>query len=168
MKLNVTLENQLLPDIYAKYAPDNYRTNGMPTVNFPVNISDIPTGTVSLSVSLIDYDAVPVTGFPWIHWLAANLPVANIPENLRATGTATFGTNSTWHNVQKMGETANPDINQAYIGPMPPDKTHQYTLTVFALDTKLDLQDGFFLNELRNKSQNHVLATAIIDLPARA
>ncbi|MGO3364566.1 MAG: YbhB/YbcL family Raf kinase inhibitor-like protein, partial [Leuconostoc falkenbergense] len=33
MKLNVTLENQLLPDIYAKYAPDNYRTNGMPTVN---------------------------------------------------------------------------------------------------------------------------------------
>lgn len=168
MELHVELDNDLLPDKYAKYAPIDYRTNDMPTVNFPVIITDIPAGTQSLSVSLIDYDAVPVTGFPWIHWLAANLPVANIPENLRASGHAVSGTNSTWHMVQTTNETANPDINQAYIGPMPPDKTHNYTLTVFALDTKLNIQDGFFLNELRTKSNGHVLSIAMAELPARA
>lgn len=168
MKINVTLENGLIPDKYAKHAPMLYRTNDMPTVNFPVIIHDIPEGTKSLSVSLIDYDAVPVTGFPWIHWLAANLPVDDIPENLRATHKGISGTNSTWHMVKKANEPANPVINQAYIGPMPPDKTHNYTFSVFALDTTLDIEDGFFLNELRTKSNGHVLARAILELPARA
>lgn len=170
MQINVALENDLIPDKYAKYAPEKYRTKDMPTVNFPVNITDIPDGTKSLSVSLIDYDAIPVVGFPWIHWLAANLPVTDIPENLRATATghAVFGTNSTWHAVKTTDTPADPDLNQTYIGPMPPDKTHHYTLTVFALDTELDIKDGFFLNELRHKSQKHVLDIAIIELPARA
>ncbi|MGX4592387.1 YbhB/YbcL family Raf kinase inhibitor-like protein [Leuconostoc sp. JNUCC 76] len=168
MKIDVTLDNGFIPDKYAKYAPVDYRTNDMPTTNFPVEISNTPAGTQSLSVSLIDYDAVPVCGFPWIHWLAANLPVTNIPENLRATKRGTFGTNSTWHDVQKLGHPANASLNQSYIGPMPPDKAHNYTLTVFALDTKLDLQDGFFLNELRSKSMEHVLDIAILELPARA
>lgn len=85
MKLKVTLDhNGFIPDQYAKFAPDNYRYDGMPTVNFPVIITDIPKNAQSLSVSLIDYDAVPVGGFPWIHWLAANLPVTNIPEHLKA------------------------------------------------------------------------------------
>lgn len=167
MDIHVTLENGFIPDNYTKFAPNNYRTNDMPTVNFPVTITDIPEGTQSLSVSLIDYDAVPVTGFPWIHWLAANLPVSNIPENLRATKQGISGTNSTWHMVQKANEPENPDINQAYIGPMPPDQPHNYTLSVFALDTKLDIADGFFLNELRTKSNGHVLAMAISELPAR-
>lgn len=168
MKIDVKLDNGLIPDIYAKYAPDNYRTNDMPTVNFPIEVTNIPEGTQSLSVSLIDYDAVPVCGFPWIHWLAANLPVTNIPENLHGSHYGTSGTNSTWHDVQKSGKPADSNINQSYIGPMPPDKTHNYTLTVFALDTKLDLQNGFFLNELRSKSMTHVLDIAILELPARA
>ncbi|WP_252904380.1 hypothetical protein [Secundilactobacillus silagei] len=29
-----------------------------------------------MAISLIDYDAVPRTGFPFIHWLAANIPVS--------------------------------------------------------------------------------------------
>ncbi|MGX7052335.1 YbhB/YbcL family Raf kinase inhibitor-like protein [Leuconostoc palmae] len=168
MKLTVKLEDGFIPDKYAKYASQEYRTSNMPTVNFPITISEIPTGTKSLTVSLIDYDAVPVTGFPWIHWLAANLPVDSIPENLSETGLGVSGMNSTWHNVQKGGELPNPKINQAYIGPMPPDKTHDYTLTIFALDTVLDLQNGFFLNELRTKSKNHILAMEILELPARA
>lgn len=168
MQLTVPLENGLIPDKYAKFAPAKYRTQDMPTTNFPITITAIPDGTQSLSISLIDYDAIPVGGFPWIHWLAANVPVGNVPEDLRATGQSVSGTNSTWHFVQKCQQPANPAINQAYIGPMPPDTTHNYTLTVFALDTQLDLQDGFFLNELRTKSQGHVLDMAIVELPARA
>lgn len=93
MQLTVPLENGLIPDKYAKFAPAKYRTQDMPTTNFPITIMDIPDGTQSLSISLIDYDAIPVGGFPWIHWLAANVPVGNVPEDLRATGQAVSGTN---------------------------------------------------------------------------
>ena len=171
MKLKVTLDhNGFIPDQYAKFAPDNYRYDGMPTVNFPVIITDIPKNAQSLSVSLIDYDAVPVGGFPWIHWLAANLPVTNIPEHLKAHQLKNVidGTNSTWHDVKMNQAPENPEINQAYIGPMPPDKTHLYTLRVCALDTNLPLQNGFFLNDLRTQSAAHILASATLELPARS
>lgn len=168
MQLTVPLDNGFIPDKYAKFAPAAYRTHDMPTTSFPITITDIPAEAQSLSISLIDYDAIPVGGFPWIHWLAANVPVGHVSEDLRATGRTISGMNSTWHFVKKRNDPADPAINQAYIGPMPPDTTHNYTLTVFALDTQLDLQDGFFLNELRTKSQGHVLDMAIVELPARA
>ncbi|MGN1294344.1 YbhB/YbcL family Raf kinase inhibitor-like protein [Weissella soli] len=164
MKLSVELEHGLLPDKYGKFAGEEYRAFDVPVVNFPIEITDIPAGTQTLSVSLIDYDAVPVGGFPWIHWLAANLPVEDIAEDL-AHGSLTYvkGTNSFWSKVKD-----NPALTQAYIGPMPPDQTHNYTLSVFALDAELDLADGFFLNELRNASVGHVLDIALLDLPSRA
>ncbi len=37
MELHVELDNDLLPDKYAKYAPIDYRTNDMPTVKFSSN-----------------------------------------------------------------------------------------------------------------------------------
>lgn len=164
MKLSVELERGLLPDKYGKFAGEEYREFDAPVVNFPINITEIPAGTKTLSVSLIDYDAVPVGGFPWIHWLAANLPAESVPEDLAHGSIAyTKGTNSLWSKVKD-----NPALTQAYIGPMPPDKTHNYTLSVFALDTELDLADGFFLNDLRNASVGHVLEVALLDLPSRA
>ena len=82
MKIDVALDNNFIPDKYAKFAPDQYRLEDTPVVNFPIKVSDVPTGTESLSVVFIDYDSVPVAGFVWIHWLAANLPVGDIPEDL--------------------------------------------------------------------------------------
>nr|WP_297405972.1 hypothetical protein [uncultured Cetobacterium sp.] len=35
-----------------------------------------------------------------------------------------------------------------YGGPAPPDKEHTYSITFYALDTKLELESGFYLNEL--------------------
>ena len=40
----------------------------------------------------------------------------------------------------------------------PPDKTHLYEMHVFALDTLLDLQNGFFANDLFKAMKGHVLA----------
>lgn len=51
---------------------------------------------------------------------------------------------------------------------MPPDKTHDYTLKVFALDDQLDLTPGYFLNDFRRAINGHVLADASLDLPARS
>ena len=46
----------------------------------------IPKEARYLSRELIDYDTIPLIGFPFIHWLAANVPVTNeIPEDFSRT-----------------------------------------------------------------------------------
>lgn len=40
----------------------------------------------------------------------------------------------------------------------PPDQAHTYELHVFALDCLLDLEMGFYLNELYHKMEQHILA----------
>jgi len=165
MNLVVELDaNGLLPDKYAKFAPEEFRQAGVPVLNFPIKIEDVPAETKTLGITLIDYDAVPVGGFPWIHWLAANLPVADVQEDLAHSSVQyTHGTNSDWHN-----EKNSPVITQSYIGPMPPDQTHDYTLSVFALNEELPLSDGFFLNEFKRAIAGHILAEATLELPARS
>ncbi|MDR0899923.1 MAG: YbhB/YbcL family Raf kinase inhibitor-like protein [Lactobacillaceae bacterium] len=162
MKITVPRdENGLLPDQFGKFAqggPEN-------AVSFPIEVKGIPAGTQSLAITLIDYDAVPVSGFPWIHWLAANLPLGNIPENLDHSNVVySKGTNS----LYSVYKSDNPELTRKYVGPRPPDKIHYYELTVFAVDTKLDLQDGFFLNEFRNQINNHILDAATVNLPYRS
>lgn len=166
MNISVSFDdNGLLPDKYAKFAPAEYRKEDMPVVNFPIAITDIPASAQSLAVAVIDYDAIPVGGFPWIHWVAANLPISDVPEDLaNADITYVPGTNS-MYSVMKDG---NPEITQSYVGPMPPDQTHDYTLTVYAVDTTFDLQPGFFYNELRKDLVGHILAEASLELPARS
>ncbi len=44
-----------------------------------------------------------------------------------------------------------------YGGMGPPDKPHTYEICVFALDKILDLENGFYLNELYEAMENHVL-----------
>ncbi|MCM0582015.1 YbhB/YbcL family Raf kinase inhibitor-like protein [Weissella diestrammenae] len=165
MRVQVSLDSQgFIPDGYAKFAPESARMAGMPVINFPVQITGIPKKTKTLAVALIDYDAVPVGGFPWIHWLAANLPVTDITANLAATTTVyTRGTNSMWRECKDQ-----PELTQAYIGPMPPDKVHDYSLTIFAVDQVLPLQNGFFLNDLRRALRDHVIEEVSVDLPARS
>ena len=44
-----------------------------------------------------------------------------------------------------------------YGGMTPPDQAHTYELHVCALDGLLDLQTGFYLNELYHKMEGHIL-----------
>ena len=48
---------------------------------------------------------------------------------------------------------ADPSVAKGYIGPQPPTTVHHYTLTVYALDSELDLKEGFWLNELLHASE---------------
>ncbi|MBR4485756.1 hypothetical protein IKS57_00005 [bacterium] len=49
--------------------------------------------------------------------------------------------------------------NANYTGPTPPDKAHFYTIFIFALDKeKLDLKNGFFLEELFKEINNHTIS----------
>ncbi|GAA2970285.1 YbhB/YbcL family Raf kinase inhibitor-like protein [Lentilactobacillus parakefiri] len=168
MDIRVPLTKGLLADKYSKYAAKNDILDGKPIVSFPIQITNVPEGAQSLALTLLDWDAVPVSGFPWIHWIAANIApdVTEIPENnsqqLRVA--MIQGRNSI-----AGGLIGNTDHTSAwhYNGPNPPDKIHNYHLSVFALDTQLALKDGFWLNELQDAMRGHILETAEFIIPSK-
>lgn len=170
MEIAVKLENGLLPDLYGKYAPEDALVDGHPCVSFPIEIRDVPAKAKSLALAFVDWDAIPVGGFCWIHWLACNIPADTtfIPENASVSGVipCVQGTNSDFSPLA--GGHSNPAVIRRYAGPFPPDRTHVYTLTMYALDCELDLEEGYYQNEFRRAIRGHVLAEAEIELPSRS
>ena len=159
MKITVDLENGLLPDKYGKYS--DVKIGGEPCLSFPIKIDDVPKGVKTLALIFIDHDSTPLCGFAWIHWLAANIPadIKVIPENASQ--------NCAFDMIQ--GENSFPSaLKKRYGGPMPPDKTHTYTLTLFALDTDLKLSEGFSMQELNAAMEGHILDKAEVQLPSRS
>lgn len=148
--------NNYLPNKYTKHALESDLYQDYPVVSFPINIAEIPENTESLALSFIDYDSIPVCGFAWIHWCACNIPVnESIPEDISRFGNIIQGKNSFCTGYEDIDDI---NIIERYVGPMPPDTTHIYTLTVYALDTKLNMPHGYFLNDFYKKIGKHVLA----------
>jgi len=136
---------------------------GMPDYSLPFEIHDAPQGTQSFALFLEDRDAIPVARFSWIHWALANLTEPALEENASAAPRGRFvqGVNS-WASPL-LGASKLTDAEASRYGGMaPPDKTHLYELHVYALDAKLDLQDGFFANDLFKAMSGHVLAEATL------
>lgn len=130
---------------------------GMPSLSIPFDIIDAPEGTVSFAAVFDDYDAVPVCGFNWIHWIICNLKKTSVEEGeSRNSKDFIEGCNS-WHGI---GDILSRETATGYGGMAPPNGTHRYTLKVYALDCELDLKEGFFLNELMFGIKGHVLAHA--------
>lgn len=154
-----------IPDAYAKHAPEENKIGSHSIVSFPFAISDLPADAQYLHWELVDDDAIAVGGFQWIHWCAANVPVGaimydfhdstalRIPEDFSRTmpsmiPEAVQGRNS--YASPMVGET-NPAVTQRYVGPNPPDKDHEYMLSVWATSAPIpDIKEGFWLNQLRN------------------
>ena len=109
-------------------------------------------------ILLEDKDAIPVVRFSWIHWAVANLTTTMLEENASANPAGRFvqGVNS-WASPL-LGENKLTDAEASRYGGMaPPDKAHTYEIHVYALDTMLDLKDGFFVNDLFKAMEGHVL-----------
>ncbi|MGN0301934.1 MAG: YbhB/YbcL family Raf kinase inhibitor-like protein [Anaerotardibacter sp.] len=170
MNISIPVENGYLPDVYGKYSPEECRLHGDNIFSFPVSISEVPKNTQSLAIVFIDYDSTPVCGFTWIHWLACNIDPSTsfIPENASRNNRSLFiqGSNSLHSRKEEVGD----DVIGlcSYLGPCPPDKDHTYTIKLYALDTVLDLEEGYFLNDFHWAIKNHVLDTAILDFRSRA
>ncbi|EEI70712.1 MAG: YbhB/YbcL family Raf kinase inhibitor-like protein [Lentilactobacillus hilgardii] len=168
MDIKVPLTKGFLPDKYAKHTAPANIANGSPIISFPIQITGVPKEAKSLALTLIDWDAVPVSGFPWIHWIAANISpdVLEIPEDNSRNLTVPMvqGRNSTAGGLVGNND---PDTAWHYNGPNPPDKVHNYHLSVFALDSELPLKNGFWLNELQDAMRGHILDTAEIVLPSQ-
>ncbi|WP_129045381.1 YbhB/YbcL family Raf kinase inhibitor-like protein [Companilactobacillus metriopterae] len=166
MKVNVPLENGYLPDLYGKYS--SKMKNEKPVVSFPIEFLDIPENTQSVALVFSDPDSIPVCGFEWIHWTVANLDpnISSLKENASQEDSSLIqGKNSSASPLISNGDEP---FTEGYNGPMPPDKDHNYVLKVYALDEKLDIKQGFWLNKLINKSRDHIIDSSELVLLSRA
>ena len=108
--------------------------NKQPNVEF----SSVPTETKTLAIIMDDPDAMKAVGKVWVHWL-------------------------TYHNVADSnskieGKTDFEEIG--YGGPAPPDGRHTYIFKGYALDTSLNLTEGYSKQELEDAMKGHIIAEA--------
>lgn len=140
---------------YGTYATQFLK--GMPTYSLPLTIEEYPTGTKTFAIIMEDKDAIPVVGYSWLHWSVANLTKDSLEENASINAKDFIqGTNS-WSS-SLLPEPLSRYEAAKYGGPTPPDKPHNYEIHVFALDTSLNLKDGFYVNELYKVMDGHILA----------
>lgn len=140
---------------YGKYGTE-FNVNGVPTLSFPFQIQGAPENTVSYALVFENKDAYPVSGgFSWIHWTAANITRTDIEENASQSATDFIQGVNSWTSIQ--GGQQDKKLSSFFGGMAPPDAPHLYELHVFALDTMLDLEDGFFMNDLYKKMDGHIL-----------
>jgi hypothetical protein len=149
------IENGCFLDRYGSKGSEY--VHGMPSLSVPFEIIDAPAGTKSFAVVLDDYDAVPVCGFNWIHWLVCDLKRTSVKEGeSHRSKDFTEGCNS-WHSI---ADDLTVEQATGYGGMAPPDREHRYTLKVYALDCELGLPSGFRMNDLYFAMKGHVLAHA--------
>lgn len=154
MKVTSTgIVNGVIEDKYGKRG-NQFNKGGMPTYSLPLKFEDAPEHTVSFAVFLEDKDSVPVCGFAWIHWLAANITKDELKENESITATDFIQGTTSWHS--KLGDIGRLEAS-VYGGMAPPYRLHVYEIHVFALDTTLNLEKGFYMNELFEAMDGHIL-----------
>lgn len=138
---------------------EQFAENGMPNYSLPLEITDAPSATESYVIIMEDRDAVPVSGFSFIHWLVANVKHSTLEENESVLNKELVqGVNSYCNAMSKI----KPEDAIGYGGPDPPNKPHEYEIRVYALDTMLMLKNGFMLNDLYRAMRSRVLAKAVI------
>ncbi|WP_199900145.1 YbhB/YbcL family Raf kinase inhibitor-like protein [Caldalkalibacillus mannanilyticus] len=146
--------NGVIEDKYGKRGEVN--ESGMPTYSLPIKIENAPKGTVSYAIVLEDKDAYgPSGGFSWVHWTAANITRTELKENESQTATDFIQGVNSWTSIQAGQQSA--ELSSFYGGMAPPDAPHIYELHVFALDTMLDIENGFLMNDLYKKMDGHIL-----------
>lgn len=150
----------IIDDKFGKFG-ESFNENGMPNYSLPFKVENAPEGTVSYAIVLEDKDTFPITnGFTWIHWTAANITRDEVMENESQTATDFVqGANSM---MSKQGGEQSRELSSFYGGMMPPNAPHTYELTVYALDTILDLENGFNHNDLHKMMDGHIVDNILL------
>ena len=108
--------------------------NNQPNIEFNL----VPSEAKTLAIIMDDPDAMKAVGKVWVHWLTYH----NVTDpNSKIEGKTDFG---------EIG----------YGGPAPPDGRHTYIFKAFALDTKLDLKEGYSKQELEDAMKGHIIVEA--------
>lgn len=137
------IQNGYFNDKYGKRGTEIVKK--IPLVSFPFTISEAPEGTKSYAWVLEDEDAIPVSGFSWIHWMAVNNICPDVPEDYSRQATDIIQGMNSWGKI-------------GYGGMTPPNHTHRYDLHVYALDTELNLKPGFKIEDFYRAIDKHTLA----------
>ena len=167
MEIKTNFTDNQIPDQYGDNIDDSKKRLGINQLSFPFEVIDIPTGTKTIAGSLMDYDTIPLFGFPWIHWTFGDIPVTgnqlDFPIDASRQGMIN-GENSLHSMIQNVRmptwklNKEHRELETHYAGPRPRSGVHNYRLSIFALDDSLNLQPGFTLNELMNQLDTHLLA----------
>jgi Raf kinase inhibitor-like YbhB/YbcL family protein len=155
MKVTSTaIVNGVIQDKYGMRGPSN--EYDIPNCSVPVRIEDAPVGTVSYAIVMEDKDDFPWNGgFSWIHWTAANITKTELAENESLHADFVQGVTS-W--ISDVGGNVPREACSMYGGPQPMGGNHTYEFHVYALDSLLNLENGFDYNVLYHKMDGHILS----------
>lgn len=129
--------------------PSKFTCDGI-DINPTLIIQDPPSGTKSLALIADDPDAPMGT---WVHWVVFNIPLITQIDEDSIPGTRGM------NDFRKLD----------YGGPCPPSGTHRYFFKLYALDTKLALEEGIKRDDLERAMEGHILAqTEVIGLYSRS
>ena len=143
---STAIVNGVIDDAYGMRGKD-VDEDGIPTLSLPFAIAGAPEETVSYMLIFADIDAENEDGSPWIHWIAVNIP-AELTE-LPAGASIDL--------AESMVQGENSFGTIGYGGPTPPDQPHEYFLNVYALDTMLDLEEGFTFIDVSLLVAGHIM-----------
>lgn len=134
---------------------------GINKKSFDLNWSEIPVGTKSICIIFDDYDAVPVCGFSWIHWLVADIDpnVYELPVDASRKMSDQLIQGKTSWSSPLLGDSQILNSN-SYGGCAPPNCDHEYRVTIYALNQKTNLKNGFSYNELMKKINESLIDKA--------
>lgn len=97
----------------------------------------VPEGTQSFALAITDPDLPEEFNFPrsFAHWLVYNIPtnVRHLPEGASMTAMMPAGAKELNSDFVTFGI---PGFDRGYGGPWPPDSTHRYIFTLYALKTR--------------------------------
>lgn len=123
--------------------PKEYTCEGN-DVHPPLEIKGAPPETKSFAITLHDPDA---PNGNWVHWLVWNILAGTtalekgfIPQGV-VVGLNSWGANE-------------------YGGPCPPDGTHRYIFTLYALNDLLGLEEYADIVDLKKAMETHILEQA--------
>ncbi len=102
-----------------------------------ISFNHPPSSTTTLALIMDDPDAMGAVGKVWVHWLQYH----NLSAPSPVEGKTDFG---------EIG----------YGGPAPPDKRHTYIFKAYALDTELELKEGYSKKELEDAMSGHIIEEA--------
>ena len=134
---------------HSEAIPTEYTCDGK-NISPALAWSNAPDRTQSFALIVDDPDAPNKV---WTHWIVFNIPltVEYIVENQGANGEEIpFVQGITDFGTQKWG------------GPCPPSGTHHYHLTLYALDTMLNLTAGASKEQLLSAMHGHILEKATL------
>ena len=128
---------------YGAPIPPTYSQEG-DNISPPLSFSNVPVKAKSLALVVDDPDAPRGT---FTHWVVFNIDprMEEIRENAVPAGAK-----------QGLNTAGQP----AYRGPKPPDGTHRYFFRIYAIDTRLPLENGAPREAVERAIEGHVIETA--------